>query len=108
MSPKEPELLKQKLQVPIDQPGKIHMNTKVNNERVGSAFKLPSAKPDRDPSTSRTKSPKRIYKQCNGQGLTKSLNRSYSIESMDSETDHLNLDDIKYIWLKINTILETI
>ena len=39
-----------------------------------------------------------MYKQCNAQGLTKYLQRSYSIESMDSDTEsivaNLNLEDI--------------
>ena len=39
-----------------------------------------------------------MNKQCKVQGLTKSLHRSYSIESMDSDTDciivNLNLEDI--------------
>ena len=37
-----PEHLKQKSQAPISQAGKIQMNTKVSNERSGSAFKMPS------------------------------------------------------------------
>ena len=49
------------------------------------------------PSKSRTKSPKRINKQCNVHWST----YSNKIESMNSEADHiianLNLDDIKYI-----------
>ena len=69
---------------------------KVKNERPGSTFKLPSTKFDTDPSTSRTKSPIRINKQCHAQGTTKCRNRSYRLESMDCETDHivanLNLD----------------
>ena len=94
MSPKKPEPLKQKPQAPVDQTGKIHMNAIVNNERLGSAFKLPSVKFDTVPSTSRTKSLIRIDKQFNAQRSTKSLHRSYSIESMDSDTDHVvaNLD----------------
>ena len=63
------------------------MNTKVNNESTGSTFKMPL----------RTKSPIRI-KQCNAQGSTKSLQRTYSIESMDSDTDcvvtSLNFEEI--------------
>ena len=96
--PKNLKQLKQKPQASIGQPGKIQMNTKVNNERSESVFKLPSAKFDTVPSTSRTKSPIRMNKQCNAQGLTKSLQRSYSIESMDSDTNciiaNLNLEDI--------------
>ena len=60
------------------------MNTKVNNERPGSAFKMPS----------RTKSAIRI-KQCNAQGSTEPLQRTYC---MDSDTDRvvasLNLEEI--------------
>ena len=67
------EQLKQKSQAPISQAGKKQMNTKVNDEKPGSTFKMPS----------RTKSPIRI-KQWNVQGLTKPLQRTYSIESMDS------------------------
>ena len=52
------------------------MNNKMNNERPGSTFKMPS----------RTKSPIRT-KQCNAQGSTKTLLRTYNIESMDSDTD---------------------
>ena len=63
------------------------MNTKVNKERQGSRFKI----------TSTTKSPIRT-KQSNAQQPTKPLQRTYSIESMDSDTDHvvasLNLDEI--------------
>ena len=55
------------------------MNTKVNKERPGSTFKMPS----------RAKSPIRI-EQCNFQGSKKkTLQRSYSIESMYSNTDHV-------------------
>ena len=57
------------------------MNPKVNKERPGSTFKMPS----------RTK-------QCNAQGSIKPLQRTYSIESMDSDTDRivasLNLEEI--------------
>ena len=46
---------------------------------------------------SRTKSPIRI-KQCNTQGLTKPLQRTYRIESMNSDTDcivaSLNLEEV--------------
>ena len=55
------------------------MNTKVNNEKPGSAFKMPSRK----------KSPIRANKQSNAQGSTKPQQRTYSIESMDSDTDHV-------------------
>ena len=47
-------------EAPIDQSGKILINIKGNYEKPGSAFKLPWAKLDRDPSTSRIKSTKRI------------------------------------------------
>ena len=63
------------------------MNTKVNKERPGSTFKIPST----------TKSPIRT-KQSNAQQPTKPLQRMYSIESMDSNTDRivasLNLEKI--------------
>ena len=71
-----PEQLKQKSQASISQAMKIQLNTKVNKERPGSTFKMPS----------RTKSSIRI-KQCNAQGSTKPLQRTYSIEIMDSDTD---------------------
>ena len=74
---------------------KTLINTKVNNERLGSAFKLHSAKLDRD--SSKINLPERINKQCNVQGSTKSLNKSCSVESMDIGTDHIitnvNLED---------------
>ena len=81
--------------LPLAQAGKIQMNTKMNNERPGSTFKMPS----------RTKSPIKI-KQYSTQGLTKPLQRTYSIESMDTDTDcvvaSLNLEEM------ITAILETI
>ena len=40
--PITPEQLKQKSQLPISQTAKIQMNTKVNKERLGSTFKIPS------------------------------------------------------------------
>ena len=71
MSPKKSEQLKQKPQAPVGQAGKILMNTKVNNERQGNVFKLPSTKSNTFPSRSRTKSPIRMNKQFNTQGSTK-------------------------------------
>ena len=63
------------------------MNTKVNKERPGSTFKIPST----------TKSPI-TTKQSNSQQPTKPLQRTYSIESMDSDTERvvasLNLEEI--------------
>ena len=63
------------------------MNTKVNKERPGSTFKMPST----------TKSPIRT-KQSNAQQSRKPLQRTYSIESMDGDTDRvvasLNLEEI--------------
>ena len=63
------------------------MSTKVNNERPGSTFKM----------LPRMKSPIRINKQCNVLGSTKPLQRTYCIESMDSDTDcvvaSLNLEE---------------
>ena len=64
------------------------MNTKVKNEKPGSAFKM----------SSRTKSSIRINKHCNAQRSTKPLLRTYSIESMDSDADcvvaSLNLEEV--------------
>ena len=79
LSPIKPEQVKQKSLVPISQAGKIQMNTKVNNERPGSTFKMPSIKFHTMASTSRTKSPMRINKQCKAQGSTKPQQRTYSI-----------------------------
>ena len=78
---------KQKAQAPIGQAGRIHTNTEVISERPGGTFKLPPAKFDAVPSPSRTKSPMGMNKQYNAQGSTKSLQRSYRIESMDCDTD---------------------
>ena len=79
----------------------MHINSKVKNERPGSAFKLLSAKLERNSLTLRIKSPERIDKQFNAQGLTKSLNRSYCIKNIDIEMDNRianhNLEDIKNI-----------
>ena len=87
LSPIRPEQLKQKSQLPISQTAKIQMNIKVNKERPGSTFKMPST----------TKSPIRT-KQSNAQPSTKPLQRTYSIESMDCNTDcviaRLNLEEI--------------
>ena len=62
------------------------MNTKVNKERSGSTFKIPST----------TTLPIRT-KQSNAQQSTKPLQRNYSIESMDSDTNRvvasLNLEE---------------
>ena len=84
--PKKREPLNQKPLTPIGQAWKIQLKTKVNTERQGSAFKLPSTEFHKIPTTSRTKSPIRINKQCNAQGVTKPLERTYRIESMDSDT----------------------
>ena len=54
------------------------MNTKLNKERSGSTFKIPSTKL---PITT---------KQSNFQQPTKPLQRTYSTESMDSDTDRLD------------------
>ena len=74
------------------------MNTKVNNERPGSTFKLPSTEFHTITSTLRTNLPIRMNKQCKAQGSTKPLQRTSCIESMDSDTDcivaNLNLDEI--------------
>ena len=78
-----------KAQAPISQAGRVHTNTEVTSERPGGTFKLSPAKFDAVPSPSRTKSPMGINKQSNAHGSTKSLQRSYSIESMDSDTDRI-------------------
>ena len=65
------------------------MNTEVISERPGGTFKLPPAKFDAVPSPSRAKSPMGIDKQSDAQGSSKSLQRSYSIESMGSDTDRI-------------------
>ena len=87
LSPIQPEQLKQKSQLPISQTVKIQMNTKGNKERPVSTFKIPSS----------TKSPIRS-KQSNAQQPMKPLQRTYSIESIDSDTDcvvaSLNLEEI--------------
>ena len=92
---KKLERLKQRPQAPIGQAGKVHVH---HGERPGGTFKLPSAKFDMIPSTSRAGSPTRMNGQCNAQGLTRSLQRSYSVKSMDSDTDrivaNLNLEEI--------------
>ena len=63
------------------------MNTKVNKERPGSTFKLPST----------TKSPI-TTKPSNSQPPAKPLQRTYSIESIDKDTDRvvasLNLEEM--------------
>ena len=59
------------------------------SERPGDTFKLLPAKFDAVPSPSRAKSPMGIDKQSNAQGSSKSLQRSYSIESMDSDTNRI-------------------
>ena len=63
------------------------MNTKVNKEKPGSTFKIPST----------TKSPL-TTKTSNSQPPTKPLQRTYSIECMDIDTDRLvaslNLEEI--------------
>ena len=78
--------LKQKAQALIGQDGKIPANTEVISEKPGGTFKLPPAI-NAVPSPSRTKSPMGIDKQSNAQGSTKSLQRSYCIEIIDSDTD---------------------
>ena len=83
---KKPGKLKQKAQDPIGQARRVNTN-KVISERPGGTFKLPPAKFDAVPSPSRAKSPMGIDKQSNAQGTSKSLQRSFSIESMDSDTD---------------------
>ena len=82
---KRPGQLKQKTQALIGQVGKVHMN----RERLRDAFRLPLAKFDAVSSASRKKSLIGMNKWCNAQGSTKSLQRSYSVESMDCDTDHI-------------------
>ena len=95
---KKPGELKQKAQAPIGLAGRVNTNTEVFSERPGGTFKLSPAKFDAVPSSSRAKSPMGIDKQSNAQGTSKSLQRSYSIESMGSDTDRivasLNLEGI--------------
>ena len=79
--------LKQKAQASIGQAGRVHTNTEVMSGRPGGTFKLPPAKFDAVPLPSRTESPMGINKQSNTQESTKSLQRSCSTESMDSNTD---------------------
>ena len=86
---KKPGELKQKAHAPIGQAGRVNMNTEVFSERPGSTFKLPPAKFDAVFSPSRAKSPIGIDKQSNTRGSSKSLQRSYSIESMDGDTDRI-------------------
>ena len=81
--------LKQKAQAPIGQAGKVHTTSEVISERPRGTLKLPPAKFNAVPSPSRIKSPVGIDKQSNTQRSTKSLERSYSIESMDSNRDHI-------------------
>ena len=87
LSPIRPKQRKQKSQLPISLTVNTQMNTKVNKERPGSTFKIPST----------TKSPIRT-KQSNAQQPTKPPQRTYSIESMDSDTDRVvacfNLEEI--------------
>ena len=71
----------------ICQTGILQMNTKRKNEKPVSTFKMPSG----------TKSAIRI-KHCNAQESTKLLRRTFSIESIDSDTDRivasLNLEEV--------------
>ena len=84
---KKPGEPKQKAQATIGLAGRVNTNTEVFSERSGGTFKLPPAKFDTVPSSSRAKSPMRMNEQSNAQGTSKSLQRSYSIESMDSDTN---------------------
>ena len=86
---KKPGELKQKAQAPIGRAGRVDTNTEVFSERQRGTFKLPPAKFNAVPSSSRAKSPMEIDKQSNAQGTSKSLQKSYSIESMDSDTDRI-------------------
>ena len=88
------EQLKQKPQLPFSQTTKIQMNTKVNKERPGSTFKIPSS--TKSPITTNSQQPTKPL-QSNSQQPTKPLQRTYSIESMDSDSDRvvasLNLEE---------------
>ena len=86
---KKPGELKQKAQAPIGQAGRVNMNTEVISERPGGTFKPPPAKFDAVPSASRAKSPIGIDKHSNTQGTSNTLQKSYSIKSMDSNTDRI-------------------
>ena len=86
---KKPGELKQKAQAPIGLAGIVNTNTEVFSERPGGTFKLSPAKFDAVSSSSRAKSPIGIDKHSNAQGTSKSLQRSCSIESMDSDTDRI-------------------
>ena len=84
---KKPGGLKQKAQAPIGLAGRVNTNTEVFSEKSGGTFKLTPAKFYTVPSSSRAKSPMGTDEQFNSQGASKSLQRTYSIESMDSDTD---------------------
>ena len=86
---KKPGELKKKAQAPIGLAGRVNTNSEVFSERPGGTFKLSPAKFDAVPSSSRAKSLMGIDKQSIVQGISKSLERSYSIESMDSDTDRI-------------------
>ena len=79
------------------------MNTKVNNERQGSAFKLSLAKFDTDTST-RTTSPIRVNKRFIAHGSTKSQHKSNNIDNMDSDTDHIVANFKQTVCQLISTI----
>ena len=70
----------------------------MNNKRPGPHSICPRPNFDKNHSMSKIKSPERMNKQCQAQGSTKSLNRSYGVESVDTETDdviaNLNRNDI--------------
>ena len=70
---KKPEELKQKAKAPIGQAGRVNTNTEVFSKTPVGTFKLPTAKFDAAPSSSRAKSPMGIDKQSNAQGTSKSL-----------------------------------
>ena len=64
------------------------MNTNMSSERPGSTFKLPQ--PNLMLSSKHPQqSPMGMNKLCKSQGSTKFLQRSYDVESMDSDTDHI-------------------
>ena len=86
---KKPGEFKQKAQAPIGLAGRVNTNTSVQwkTRRHISTAPPPPANFDAVPSSSRAKLPMGIDKQSNAQGTSKSLQRSYSIKSMDSNTD---------------------
>ena len=86
-TPRKDRFDPREMEASICQTAKIQINSKMKNKKPGSTFKMPP----------RTKSPIWI-KHRNAQRSTKPLQRTYSIESMDSDTDRavasLNLEEV--------------